>query len=426
MLHPLLRVLTLVSIFFLQSTNVCCGLEPWTRFRGPNGTGIAAAVNFPLKWTADDYAWRIELPGKGHASPVVWGEHVLVQSADEENANHHVLCFRSDGTLSWKKSFPATGYRIHKKNSFASASPAVDDDHAYVAWTTVDNANLAAFDKNGNIVWKKELGHYVARHGFGNSPMVFEGMVIMPCMQHNGIPQGQPGDDSMPETSFIVAFDCQTGEEVWRTSRLSSSSASYSVPCIYDGRGTPELVCCSTANGLFALDPQTGKENWSVDVFTMRTVSSPISAGRLVFGSTGSGGGGNYVVAVEPPKAHGDKGGEAYRVEQQAPYVPTPIVDGDLVYLWSDKGIVTCVEAPTGEKVWQHRVGGNYSGSPILVGDRLLCVSEDGEVVIVAAGRNYKLLGRNSLGGPSNSTPAVGHGRIYFRTYSHLIALGGA
>ena len=172
---------------------------------------------------------------------------------------------------------------------------------------------------------------------------------------------------------------------------------------------------------MFALDITTGEELWTIDVFRMRTVSSPFVAGGLVFGATGSGRGGNYVVAVRP----GQRPEVAYEVTTQAPYVPTSVPYGDLLFLWSDKGIVTCVKTASGEVVWKKRVGGNYSGSPIRAGNAIYCVSEDGEVVAVAASDKYELLGRSQLDKPSRSTPAVSGERMYLRTYSHLFSIGG-
>jgi outer membrane protein assembly factor BamB len=219
----------------------------------------------------------------------------------------------------------------------------------------------------------------------------------------------------------VVAVDRESGEIVWRTPR-TIDTASYSVPCIYQAPGgEPQLICCSTAEGIFSLDPKTGKQNWSIDVFTMRTVSSPVIAGGLIFGTTGAGAGGNYVVAVRPgagPKV-------AYEIRTQAPYVPTPVACGELLFLWSDKGIVTCLDAASGNAYWQKRVGGNFSGSPVCVNDAIYCIDEEGVVVVLAAGKEYQELGRNALGEPSRSTPAVAGGRMYLRTYSHLISIGG-
>ncbi len=418
--RTLLLQLTMLAACFASPA---AGGESWTRFRGPNGAGTGAAAEFPNQWSASDFNWRVELPGRGHSSPVIWDDRIVLQSADDENTSQHVLCLSArDGSTVWQRSFPTHAYPIHKKNSFASSSPAVDENHVYAAWSTPESMTLVAFDKDGEIVWQKDLGPFVSRHGFGSSPMICQDMIILASLQHNGIDESAPNADARPETSFIAAFDKNTGAEIWRTKRHSSGSVSYSVPCVYQANGEPEIICCSTGDGMFSLNPADGKVNWEIEVFEMRTVSSPVVAAGLLFGTTGSGGGGNYVVAVKPDPKNPT---EAYRVTSQAPYVPTPVTDGELMFLWSDGGIVTCIEPGNGKVVWRERVGGNYSSSPILVGDRLLGVSEDGEVVILSASRHYQLLGRNSIGGPTHSTPAVGHGRVYFRTYSHLISLGG-
>lgn len=414
--------IVLLTVLFACFTTPIGAEESWNRFRGPNGTGTGVAAEFPNDWSASDFNWRVELPGQGHSSPVIWDDRIVLQSADAENTNQHVLCLSAkDGSTLWQRSFPAHAYPIHQRNSFASSSPAIDKNHLYAAWSTPENMTLAAFDKNGEIVWQKDLGPYVSRHGYGSSPMLYQDMVVIASLQHNGIDEDAPNADARPETSFVAAFNKDTGEEVWRTTRRSSGSTSYSVPCIHEANGETEIICCSTADGMFSLNPANGNVNWEIDVFEMRTVSSPVAAAGLLFGTTGSGGGGNYVVAVKPQQ----NPTEAYRVTTQAPYVPTPVSDGELMFLWSDRGIVTCIEAKNGKVIWRERIGGNYSSSPILVGDRLLGVSEDGEAVILSASRQYKLLGRNSLGGPTRSTPAVGHGRVYFRTYSHLISIGG-
>jgi hypothetical protein len=165
----------------------------------------------------------------------------------------------------------------------------------------------------------------------------------------------------------------------------------------------------------------TGQMTWNLDVFEQRTVSSPIAAGGMLFGSTGSGGGGNYLVAVKP----GASPEEAYRVKGLVPYVPTSVADDELMYLFNDKGIASAMELATGEIVWQERIGGEFSGSPILIGDRILMVNDAGEALVLKAGREFELLGTTSLGQPTRATPAVANGRIYFRTDSKLLCLPG-
>jgi outer membrane protein assembly factor BamB len=240
-------------------------------------------------------------------------------------------------------------------------------------------------------------------------------MVII-CLQ-----QKKPDRDGpRTETSSIVAVDRMTGEIRWRTKRMSEV-VSYSVPCILEQAGQPDqLICCSTSDGIFSLDAMTGEQNWKNEVFSMRTVSSPQLSHGLVFGTTGSGAGGNYVVALRLD----DPTQEAYRIDRQAPYVPTLVIKGDLGFLWSDNGIVTCMDVATGEQHWQKRVGGNFSGSPVIAGDKVYCIAEDGEVYVIAASKEYQLLGKTPLGEDSRSTPAIANGRIYFRTYSHVICVG--
>jgi outer membrane protein assembly factor BamB len=355
----------------------------------------------------------------GHSSPVLWGDRIFLLSADPDTAERYVLCLSAvDGHELWRREFEGNPHHLNPRSSFASCTPAVDAEHVYVAWSNPDRTWLVALTHDGDDAWDVDLGPWVSQHGFGTSPMLYEDLVVIQCSQEN---ESKLPDTARPKSSFIVAVDRKTGEERWRTPR-KIDTASYSVPCVYTPRGgSPQLLCCTTAEGIFSLDPKTGKQNWGIDVFTMRTVSSPVLAGGLVFGSTGVGAGGNYVVAVRP----GPDAEVVYKVPESAPYVPTPVAHGDLIFLWWDNGIVTCLDAATGEKHWSQRVGGSYSGSPVCVGGRIYCISDDGEVVVLAAEKEYRELGRSSLGEPSRSTPAISGGRMYLRTYSHLISLGG-
>jgi outer membrane protein assembly factor BamB len=407
-----LRNTAIVVVLF---TNFAFAQE-WTRFRGPNGSGQSNAESIPAKWSDDDYNWVVDLPGSGHSSPVVYAGRVFVQSADPETGTQYVLCFSGDdGRMIWKQEFRSDVYHIHLRNSLASASPAVDADHVYAAWGTPARISLLAFDHDGKLAWSRDdLGPYESQHGFGSSPIVAGDLVILSNQQ-------MASDDRGAETSAILAFDRHTGELRWSTPR-TSDKASYSVPCLHQTKdGNTELLNCSTTHGVYSLDLETGHENWSYrDAFSMRTVSSPVIVGDRVFGSTGSGAGGNYVVAVDLNTHE-----LAYKIDRQAPYVPTVVAAGDVVILWSDQGTVACIDPETGRAHWTKRVEGNYSGSPVRVADKIFCVSDDGEVVALAADKNFKLLGRSSLGQPSRSTPAVSDGRMYLRTYSKLFSIGG-
>ncbi|MEK6246881.1 MAG: PQQ-binding-like beta-propeller repeat protein, partial [Planctomycetales bacterium] len=223
--------------------------------------------------------------------------------------------------------------------------------------------------------------------------------------------------------SFLAAYDCKNGEQKWKCRRRGSTT-SYSVPCVFQPEeGADQLIFHSTSHGASGIDPQTGKQLWSLDVFGKRCVSSPVVAGGLVFGTCGQGGGGDAVVAVQPA-ASGQSARLAYQIEESAPYVVTPVAHNDLLFVWSDRGIVSCVDVANGHLHWRKRVEGNFSGSPVRVGEHLYCISEHGEVVVLDASSDYRLVARNDLGQPSRSTPAVWDGCMYLRTESELMSLG--
>jgi outer membrane protein assembly factor BamB len=396
-----------------------CLAQEWTRFRGPNGSGAVEEDSIPAEWSEGDFNWKLELPGMGHSSPVVWGDRVFLMSADPNSATRYVLGIDAQaGKIAWKREYAASTHPLHTKSSYASTTPAVDEERVYAAWSDPEHTWLCAFTHDGVEQWKIDLGGWIGQHGFGSSPMIAGDLVILSSSQE---PEKRAGGSS-PTDCFIVGVDRRSGELKWRTPR-AIDTASYSVPCLRkNDKGKEELVCLSTAEGIFGLEPQSGKQTWSSGkgTFSMRTVSSPVLWNDVVFGTTGSGAGGNYVVAYRPGD---DK--PLYEIKKEMPYVPTPIVYNDLVFLWSDGGIVTCIRAADGRQVWQQRIGGKYSGSPVRAGKKIFCTDEEGTVVVIAASDKFELLGRNKLGEKSHSTPAVAGGRMYVRTVSHLYSVGG-
>ncbi len=400
----------------------------WTRFRGPNGTGVGSGDSIPVEFTEADFNFKAKLPGgSGCSSPVVWDDKVFVLSANADDATRYVCCFDANsGDEVWQKEFKSEPHHLHTRSSYASCTPAVDEERVYVAWSTPKETLFKAFNHDGSEAWTQDLGTWQSQHGFGASPIVYKDMVIL----HNS-QQGEKLDEGQqPGKSFMMAFDRKTGEEKWRT-ELVSKNVCYSVPFIHQSEdgGTDELICCGTGNGIYSLDPMTGKQNWAVNdgLFKMRTVGSPIEAGGLIFGSNGSGAySSNYIVAVQP----GSSAKLAYKLANsgrfKAPYVPGLIADGDLVYCLYDRGYASCLNAKTGDVLWIERTNAAFSGSPVRIDDRIYCIDEEGVVWVIAASPNsYKLLAKNDLGEESRATPAVANGRMYLRTNSHLISVGG-
>ena len=196
----------LVFFALLASPCAIADAQEWTRFRGPNGTGISDATTIPATWTDDDYHWKIDLPGIGHASPVIWGNKIFLLSADPETVTRTVLCLdAADGHTIWSRSYPSSKHVKHQLNSFASATPAVDAERVYVAWSTPDEYTFVAFDHDGNEQWKLNLGPYISQHSCGTSPIVYEDLVILG--------NDQDGDSS------LVAVERTTGSIRWRVPR---------------------------------------------------------------------------------------------------------------------------------------------------------------------------------------------------------------
>jgi outer membrane protein assembly factor BamB len=346
---------------------------------------------------------------------VLWGKRIFLTSADPKDGTRFVLCLSADdGRPIWKQNFPATTHPIHLQNSLASSTPAVDQDRVYCAWATPEEFTILAIAHDGTTAWRANLGPFVSKHGFGTSPILYEDLVI--------ITNDQDAD------SFLIAVDRASGLTRWKVPRKvhEEQSASYAAPCIFKPKNGPsELIVCSWAHGITSVDPVSGKTNWEAAVLERRPVGSPILVEGLILANCGEGSGNNSVVALLPSGAPGRQAELVYKIDKtSAPYVPSLVAKGPLVFLWGDRGVVTCIDAPTGKIHWRERVGGNYSSSPARVGEHVFCISTDGDVVCLAAADQYKLLGRSSLGESSRATPAVAGGRMFLRTESHLFAVG--
>lgn len=398
----------LCSICFWQAPETQAA-SSWNRFRGPNGNGIAETSVKLSQLTLKDTVWKIDLPGEGHSSPILWEDTIFLTSMNKDTGAFHILAINSaNGNTLWTRDVDYETFKKHDFNSFASPSVTVDADRVYVLWATPGHFYAAALDHAGEWLWKEDLGPFKSQHGVGVSPMLYKNKLIV-------------ANDQMG-ASFLIALDKTSGSRVWKTDRKSGKAA-YSTPCIYtDATGRDQLICNSEAEGISALNPDTGSVLWSYGkAFDKRSCSSPIVAGGKIFGSCGSGGGGNFVVAIEPPS--GTTSSEpklAYELRQQANYVPTPIAVGDLAFFWSDTGFVSCVDPASGEVHYQNRVRSRYFGSPVAVGNEIACLSTTGELVVIPANKDFKILNKVEFDATTHTTPAFDLEAMYVRTISQL------
>ena len=343
---------------------------------------------------------------------MIWDKRLFITSPDSETGEQIIQAFDAvSGTPLWERRAAAGSYSINGLNSYASSTPTVDAHHVYVMWLADGRIKLGAWTHDGDEVWQRDVGGFEEEHGFGKSPVVVDGLV---CVANDN-----------EVDSAIVALDALSGDTRWQIPRASGVTP-FASPCVLDSAAErKQLLTLSTASGLSAIDLQTGQVAWQglEDDLPLRTISSPIVAGGLIFVACGQGGNGKWMIAARPGDAqHGPQ--EVYRLDKSIPNVPTPVVAGDLLFLWHDRGVVSCHDVATGRQHWRERVGGDFHSSPLRIGDRILAASRDGEIVVLAAAPTFQLLARNVLDEPCHATPAVADNRLYLRSESTLFCIG--
>lgn len=388
--------------------------QEWTRFRGPNGSGLAKGANIPATFSEADFNWKVELPGSGHSSPVIWGDRVFVSATPPGTAKRAIVCLDAkSGKTLWRRDYETSTFRAHADNNYTSMSPAVDAERVYVWWGSPETSAIVALDqKDGKEVWKHDLGGFVSQHGPGTSPIVEGGAVLL------NFDQDQP-------TSFLVALNAKTGAQLWKHEHPGTSSSA-STPCIFknpDGRS--EAILISRTVGMTAVDVATGKVTWELPgLLPKRCIASPVvTDGGLVIGQCGEGQAESFVYAVKPGSS-GKPAEKVYEVIRSGGYVPCPLALGDRLFLWKENGLVTCVKAANNEQLWSERVEGPFYGSPIALNGRLYNITRRGDLVVIGAGDKFETIARIPLGEGSFATPAVSGGRMYLRTFTHLISVG--
>jgi outer membrane protein assembly factor BamB len=395
--------------------------DDWARFRGPNGTGTAEAGT-PLRFNAkSDLAWKAKIPGVGHGSPIVVKDKVFLQTSTPDETGRLLLCIDAKtGKEVWSKQVAGQKQKMHKKNSGASSTPASDGERVYLSVWDGEAISLMAFDFTGKELWQKPINKYSSQHGAGHSPMVFDGMVYLNF------------DDDV--SAKLVAFDAKTGEQKWSQPR-KIERASYTTPFVLESPGKPAQLILGTTTTVDGYDPKTGKVNWTYAVKwtagkPLRAIGQPVLAGGNVVTYFGEGGSGRNMVAVKTGGT-GDVSEKntawELREKDKTPYVPSMLAKGDHIYWVNDTGFAGCQDAKTGKILWYERLFPKaVSASPILVGDSVFAIAEDGMAKsFKASPAGLEASGPSLLGEGVYASPAASGGKLFLRGMEHLFCFNG-
>ncbi len=366
-----------------------------------------------MRWSASEgVVWKVALPGSGISNPIVWGDRIICTSSDGPRQQElHVVCLDcADGRELWHTRLWGTAPTLYHdtKSSMASPSPVTDGQQIYAFFGSGD---LFCLDFDGKLRWQRSLaneyGVFENRFAASSSPLVFEDTVIVQC-DHYG-------------ASYALAVDKQSGANRWKTDRPEAWLSWSSPVCATGPRGADVLVL-SSSEKLDGLDPRTGKTLWSLGGMTRECIPTPVVDGDRVYVTSGPNGKSMAVRldgAGESPGPHVE-----WTSTRGNPYVPSAIVVGDLYYLVDDHGVGSCLDAQTGKMLWRKRLGGDFTASPVAAEDRIYFTNETGETVVIRSGvRNYEELARNAIGEPVFASAAIAGGRLYLRSARHLWAL---
>jgi outer membrane protein assembly factor BamB len=433
-----LLLLTMVLIVAIDA--VLAQNSNWAQWRGNEGSGISAETNLPTEWSdSKNIKWKTEITGRGHSSPIVWGNRVFLTTSiegpvvpgaeavrhvhkgqeykhpDSVGADHaytmKLLCLDVEsGKLLWQKTvYEGRVYdNRHRKNTYASATPVTDGKYVYFSF---EAEGLYCYDFNGKQIWKTTPGK-IAKGGMGpgTSPVLYENLVILQCDQEYG------------EGSFIAAINKTNGKEVWRVARIHRRS--WATPLLVKTAERTELVT-SGAESVISYDPATGKELWRAPGVISNPIPSPVTGQGMVFVSAGSQDKRAYAIKLG---ANGDLTNTpnvVWSYDKGTAYTPSPILYGEYLYLMTDAGLITCIEPKTGKVIYQARlpVPAKFTASPVAFEGKIMIVSEDGDSFIIKAGQKPDVLYVNSLGEPIYASPAISNGKIFLRGEKNLYCI---
>ena len=415
----------LTSLAALVLSAAVASADGWPQWRGPRADGISEAEGLPATWGPDrNLRWRLELPGPGASTPVVWGDRLYLTAAEDDALV--LLAVTTGGEVAWRRQIDSGNYTARgDETNAASPSPVTDGERV---WATLGTGTVAAFDADGGELWRTDLeeryGDFAYYFGMSSTPLLNDGTLYFLLLHTN--------------SQTVAALDAATGEERWAIERPTDARAeclhSYASPVMFEAGGR-DVLLIQGADYLTGHDPATGEELWRHGGLnpeasynpTLRLVASPVAPGDglVILPSAKNG----PVYALEPAGAAGDITGverfTRWKMERGTPDVPSPVVHDGLVYLSRENGILTVVDAASGEEVYAERVhGAPHRGSPVVADGKVFLVGNDGTVSVVRTGRSYQLLGQNDLDERLQASPVAVGDTLYLRTYEALYAIG--
>jgi outer membrane protein assembly factor BamB len=388
--------------------------ENWPGWRGPRGDGSSLEKGIPSRWNGprqENIAWKVEIPGKGHASPIVWEDRIFLLTCREETGNRCLLCLdRQTGRLLWERAVAAAPLeKKHRLNSYASSTPATDGRGVYATVLDRDKMLVAAYDLEGRQRWLVRPGDFASVHGYCSSVVLFENLVIV-----NGDHDGD---------AYLVALDKDSGQTVWKTPR-ENKTRSYCTPIIRQIDGRTQMIL-SGSKCVASYAPRNGSRHWIIDGPTEQFVASLVYNGRLLFMTAGFPE--FHIMGIRPDgRGNVTKTHVAWRTTKGCAYVPSPIAsqDGRFFLVVSDGGVASCFEADTGRRLWMERIGPHYSASLVTAEGLVHFLSDEGLTTVIRPGPTLDRVAENPLGEPCYASPAISQGQIYFRAERHLYCIG--
>ena len=391
--------------------------DGWPQFRGPTGQGIVSAGKVPTDWGPDrNVAWKQEIPGTGWSSPVVHDGRIYLTAAvpvaggAASDLSLRTLCVSAkNGKILWDvealKEDGSKAPKPHSKNSHASPTPVIDakEKRLYVHF---GHMGTACLDLDGKVLWTQTDLTYAPVHGNGGSPILADGLLVFSI----------DGSDKQ----CVVALDAANGKVKWQTDRHSKATKkfSFSTPLVIEVDGKKQVIS-PASDVVCAYDLKSGDEIWRVTYEGYSLIPRPVYAHGLVYTCTGFEA--PQLLAIKADgKGDVTKTHVAWSIRKNVPLTPSLLVSGDELYMVSDHGMASCLDAKTGEAHWQERLGGNFSASPILADDKVYFLSEEGVGHVVKAAKKFERIAKNDLKERTLASYAVAEGALFIRTETHL------